>query len=99
MKGTRPIDVLKYIPLAVVVGFLTFYLHSPYIVTLWILLGWASLGHLVTLDDDMPGGWTNQESDPAIWRRSRLWLLMEFTLFILVGWIMYTYPDIRKFGW
>ena len=26
-----------------------------------ILSGWAAFGHLITLDDDMPGEWSNPE--------------------------------------
>jgi hypothetical protein len=53
--------------LASVLGFTVAFLLVAQSVGNWlaatalILSGWAAVGHLVTLDDDMPGGWSNQE--------------------------------------
>ena len=33
----------------------------PYIYTLIGISGWVFVGHLVTADDDVPGGWSNSE--------------------------------------
>ncbi len=44
-----------------------------------ILSGWAALGHLITLDDDMPGEWSNPLRSRAVWRRS----LVELTVKLL----------------
>jgi hypothetical protein len=44
-----------------------------------ILSGWAALGHLITLDDDMPGEWSNPQRSRAVWRRS----LAELTVKLL----------------
>lgn len=46
-----------------------------------VLSGWAALGHLITLDDDYPGNWSNPESDKGFWRRSLLALLGKLGLF------------------
>jgi hypothetical protein len=35
-----------------------------------ILCGWAAIGHLVTFDDDLPGGWSNPEKSRAFWLKS-----------------------------
>ena len=45
-----------------------------------ILSGWPALGHLVTLDDDMPGELSNPQRSRAVWRRS----LTELTAKLLV---------------
>jgi hypothetical protein len=37
-----------------------------------LLTGWAFVGHLVTLDDDAPGGWSNPERSSELWRQSLL---------------------------
>jgi len=44
-----------------------------------LLSGWAALGYLTTLDDDMPGEWSNPQRSRAIWRRP----LAELTLKLL----------------
>jgi hypothetical protein len=31
---------------------------------------WVALGHLITLDDDYPGGWSNPEDDKEYWKAS-----------------------------
>ena len=100
MKESRWPWIALYLAfVGAVVAFLTFYLGSPYVVTLWILLGWSSLGQLVTLDDDMPGGWSNPESDPAIWRQAKIWLASTFSCFLLVSWLMYNYPSVQDYSW
>ena len=33
--------------------------HVPYVYTLIGFSAWAFVGHLVTADDDAPGGWSN----------------------------------------
>lgn len=47
-----------------------------------VLTGWAFLGHLITLDDDAPGGWSNPERSRKVWMRS-LWILAA--LMVLFG--------------
>jgi hypothetical protein len=44
-----------------------------------ILSGWAAVGYLITLDDDMPGEWSNPQRSRAVWRRS----LAELTVKLL----------------
>ncbi len=42
--------------------------HVPYVYTLIGFSAWALLGHLVTADDDAPGGWSNPDgSHPFPW--------------------------------
>jgi hypothetical protein len=78
---------------------MTFYFSSPYIITLLILLGWSSLGQLVTLDDELPGGWANPDSDQAVTRRAVAWLVSTIVVFGLVFWLMRTYPQIQDYRW
>jgi len=48
----------------------SFWLATPALV----FSGWAFVGHLVTLDDDSPGGWSNpRESDSTSTQSSALW--------------------------
>jgi hypothetical protein len=48
----------------------------------FILSGWAALGHLVTLDDDMPGGWSNPERSRLFWFKSLGQLAIKFAIFV-----------------
>lgn len=98
-RSAWPWITLQLAFVGVVVTFLTFYLGSPYVVTFWILLGWSAIGQLVTLDDDMPGGWSNPDGDRVWWRQAKIWLATTFACFLLVGWLMYNYPWIRDYGW
>jgi hypothetical protein len=47
-----------------------------------LLSGWACAGHLVTLDDDMRGGWSNPDGSRAVAYRSLGELFVKFVLFI-----------------
>ena len=51
-----------------------------------IISGWAFGGHLITLDDDMRGGWSNPEGSRAVWGRSVLELFAKLIVFAVVGW-------------
>ena len=45
--------------------------HARYVALPALFLsGWTVLGLLVTLDDDLPGGWSNPEKSQSIWRHS-----------------------------
>ena len=46
------------------------------------LSGLATIGHLVTLDDDAPGGWANPEGSPEVWRSSVAQLVIKGTVFL-----------------
>jgi hypothetical protein len=84
---------------AAIAAVLTFYFHSPYIISLLILLGWSSLGQLVTLDDDLPGGWSNPDGDPSSARRAKIWLCSTVATFAAVFWLLYTFPHIQDYRW
>jgi hypothetical protein len=47
-----------------------------------VLSGWAALGHLITLDDDMPGAWSNPQRSRALWHRSLAGLTMKLMVFV-----------------
>ncbi|HEX6886086.1 MAG TPA: hypothetical protein VF530_22120 [Planctomycetota bacterium] len=51
------------------------------------IAGWAAIGHLVTLDDDAPGGWSNPDGSTSFWRRSVVQLLLKFALFGVSLWV------------
>ena len=47
-----------------------------------MLSGWAFAGHLVTLDDDWPDGWSNPERSWRIWFQSIGELLVKLVVFL-----------------
>jgi hypothetical protein len=51
------------------------------IVPALVLTGWASVGHLVTLDDDATGEWSNPGGSRKVWLSSLRELLIKVALF------------------
>ena len=70
----------------------------PYFIGLLGLLAWATVGHLVTLDDEMPGGWSNPEGSIRIWRLSLAGLVAKAVLLVLLFWLVGQYPQLKEFG-
>ncbi len=54
-----------------------------------IMAGWATLGHLVTLDDDSPGGWSNPDGSRALWYRSLGELLIKTVILLSLLFMVY----------
>lgn len=77
---------------------LSFFANVPYIYTILGISAWVSIGHLVTLDDDMPGGWSNPENSANIWRSSKLELLIKFSVSLGILTIMSMFPSITEYG-
>ena len=72
-------------------------LHARY-VAIWlgvpalILTGWTAGGHLITLDDDFPGGWSNIEGSKRLFLVSLLWLLVEAVVFVGIFYLVAMWP-------
>ena len=52
-----------------------------------VFSGWAVIGQLVTLDDDMPGGWSNPDRSRALWSKSVGQLAIKMVIFGGVLWL------------
>ena len=50
----------------------------------------AFFGHLITLDDNARGGFSNPESSSGIWRSSLLELALKAGLFVLVCFFVFS---------
>ena len=99
MEQSRLFTAFRFgFPVAIA-AVLTFYFHCPYIITLLIILGWSSLGQLVTIDDDLPGGWSNPDGDPVVARQATLWLAATVAAFVLVFWLMLKFPHLQDYRW
>ena len=90
----KPIATLAVITAAVAVV-LSISLGVPYIFT---FVGASVLflgGHLVTIDDDLPGGWSSPDgSEPFPWGE----LLGKIAIVLLLGGVAIMSPAIRSLG-
>ena len=57
-----------------------------------IASGWAAFGHFITLNDELPGGWSNPENSRSIWYRSLGELLAKLLAFGVVLWVVVFWP-------
>ncbi|MFP5213157.1 MAG: hypothetical protein ACLGPL_07230 [Acidobacteriota bacterium] len=74
---------------------LSYFRGVPYIYTLIGFSAWALLGHLVTIDDDVKGGWSNPDgSEPFPW----LELLTKVAIFMGLCAIAALCASVRNFG-
>lgn len=55
-----------------------------------IIVGLALFGHVITLDDDEKGGFSNPQSSPSIWSSSLLGLALKVGLFGLVCFLVFS---------
>src|SRR5687767_14677411 len=53
---------------------------------------WVALGHLVTIDDEAAGGWSNPERSSRIWHRSLRDLAAKIAVALLVAWLVVGAP-------
>ncbi len=54
-----------------------------------ILSGLVAVGHLVTLDDDALGEWSNPDGSKSIWSHSLMELSIKILVFIAVVIVIY----------
>lgn len=83
--------------LAAIIG-LSMFADIAYIYTVCGLAGWAAIGHLITLDDDLPGEWSNPEEDGAFWRSSLAILAVKFAVFIGLLVLVLSVPTLARYG-
>ena len=57
-----------------------------------LLSAWAFFGHLVTLDDEFPGGWSNPDSQRSVLLTSLTWLAVEAVVFAAALWLVLAWP-------
>jgi hypothetical protein len=94
IKAAKPYLVAVAILFGVAVA-LSLLLHVPYIFTALALSAWALFGHIVTADDDLPGGWSNPDGAHAFpWVE----LLVKAGVFALLCAIVVLFPAVREFG-
>lgn len=83
---------------AIAIFGLSFFANVPYIYTILGIRIWMFIGHLATLDDDEPGGWSNLNNSKAIWKNSLIELFIKFLIVLFIISIILIYPNIKKYG-
>ena len=69
-----------------------------YVYTLCGLAAWMAFGHLITLDDDMPGEWSNPEGDKKFWHSSLAIMAVKFLVFAALVVVVLSFPSLAKYG-
>lgn len=90
----KPLIVLAAIVFATGIV-LSFAWNVPFIYTAIGFSAWAFVGHLVTADDDAPGGWANVDSSLSF-----PWMELAITALVLVALCLLAWlvPATRAFG-
>lgn len=67
----------------------------PYLYTTIGFAVWVFGGHLITVDDDFPGGWSNPNGDiPFPWAE----LAIKAALLLGLLWLALSFPALRRLG-
>ena len=86
------------VTLAWIAGFavaLSLFFGVAYIYTLIGLSAWAFVGHFVTVDDDLPGGWSNPDGKfPVPWKQ----LVVKGIVLVALGIVAFSFPGLRNLG-
>jgi hypothetical protein len=77
---------------------LSWFFGVPYYYTLLGFLGWIVVGHLITIDDEEPGGWLNAEGSDKIWHSSLLELGAKAAVLLVAGLLLVFFPALHEFG-
>ncbi|MCI5047250.1 MAG: hypothetical protein MRY59_07090 [Aquisalinus sp.] len=70
----------------------------PYLYTATGVAALVFIRHLVTFDDDMPGGWSNPYDDKEIMKKSRRELGIKFIVLLILLALIYIFPALPDFG-
>ena len=93
-RALSPWAVRLGIPTALAV-FLSLVWGVPYIFTFIGFSAWVFIGHLVTADDDLPGGFSNPDGSlPFPWAELAIKGLILLALVLLAA----MFPALRHFG-
>ena len=86
---------LAVVGVAIAAFLLSLIWHVPYLYTLIGAAAWAFVGHIVTADDDAPGGWSNPDGAvPFPWHE----LAAKAALLALLVAIAVIFPSLRTLG-
>lgn len=84
--------------IVVVAVALSFLFGVPYAYTLIGFALWIFFGHLVTLDDDEPGGFGNPDESRPVWRSSLKELGVKFLILAGLAVAVFIFPILQELG-
>ena len=93
----RPV-IAVVLAVAVLAFVLSFVAGVAYIYTFCMVAAVIVCGHLVTLDDDYPGGWSNLDGDKEIWQSSLKALAVKVVVLIALLLVALYVPTISDLG-
>jgi hypothetical protein len=70
----------------------------PYIFSLIGMAAWAAFGHLITLDEDKPDGWSNIEGSGEFYKQSKKHLRIKFAILTVLIVVPVIFPVVTTFG-
>ncbi len=95
MSADRWRIALTVAAVAAITALLSLIWHVPYLYTLIGASTWALVGHIITADDDAPGGWGNPDGNiPFPWRE----LVGRGVILTVLVAIAVLFPDVRALG-
>ena len=77
---------------------LSFLFGIPYAYTLIGFAVWMFGGHLITLDDDQPGGFSNPDESRAVWRGTLKELGVKFLILAGLAVAVLVLPILQELG-
>ena len=86
------------INIAAVAVVLSIFVGVPYIYTLIGFAAWVFFGHLITLDDDGYGGFSNPDDSQRVYRRSLKELGLKFLALAALGTAVVLFPVLQEVG-
>lgn len=96
-KTIKAVGVVFLVVLVVAIV-LSLAFDLPYLYTVIGFAVWAFVGHLVTIDDDAEGGWSNPEGSRQFWRHSLFELFVKLLIMVVLFMIATAFPTLRSFG-
>ena len=96
-KTIKAVGLLFLIVLVTAIG-LSLAFQVPYLYTIIGLAIWTFVGHLVTLDDDAEGGWSNPDSSRRFWQRSLFELIVKLLVLVALLAAAARFPTLSTFG-
>lgn len=83
---------------AMVVTCLSYFGGIAYIYSLVGISALVFVGHLITLDEDLRGGWSNPDDERSIAYGSLIELAVKFAVLALLVFLIFQYPEVLEWG-
>lgn len=90
----KRLGIIVAVVAALAVG-LSLLFRIPWLYTVAGCAAWAVAGHVLTIDEDFPGGWSNPDGkEPFPWRE----LVLKAVVLLAVAALLLFLPSLRMLG-